>query len=78
MEDMEAVWVDIVSRVVTPRATRAGTACAGISYLSVCLSVWEDMVSRVVTPRATRAGTACAGISYLSVCLSVCLSGWTW
>ena len=32
---MEAVWVDIVSRVVTPRATRAGTACGSSQKLTL-------------------------------------------
>ena len=43
VEEIEAVWVDIVSSVVTPSATRAGTA-----YI----------VSSVVTTSTTRAGTA--------------------
>ena len=33
-ELIEAVWVDIVSKVVTPRATRAGTACASNQKLT--------------------------------------------
>jgi hypothetical protein len=32
---MDAVCVDIVSRVVTPRATRAGTACGSSQKLTL-------------------------------------------
>ncbi len=35
MEDMEAVWVDMVRSVVTPRATLAGTACTNYNLFTV-------------------------------------------
>ncbi len=65
----------MVSRVVTPRATRAGTSCAGISYLSVSLSVCLSGYSLpYINNLSASLWPIYLDLYSLSVCLADCLS----